>query len=72
MTPPRLLELALALALIVAGVLLYRRRDPAERYGSQGAVLLFAVGAIVTVHALGLMHYRPSAAEAGLPHGALR
>ena len=60
MTTAQLLELALAAALLIGGVILYRRRgreDP--RHGSQGAVFLFVVGAIVAIHALGLLDYRP-------------
>lgn len=73
MTLPRVLELAVALAIIGVGVVLYRRptADGVSR-GSQGAVLLFAIAAIVAIHALGLMRYRPSAAEAGMPRQALR
>ena len=33
------------------------------RYGSQGAVILFVVAALILIHGLGLMEYRPSAAE---------
>ena len=73
MTLPRILELGIALAIIVAGVVLYRRPSAdGDRYGSQGAVLLLVVGAIVSIHALGLMHYRPSAAEADMPRQVLR
>jgi hypothetical protein len=73
MTLPKILELALAFALFAAGVVLYRRRAAdGERYGSQGAVLLFVVGAIVGIHALGFMKYRPSEAEAGMPRQVLR
>jgi len=72
-TLPHILELALALALIGFGVVLYRRpAADGERYGSQGAVLLFVVGAIVVIHALGLMRYHPSEAEAGMPRQLLR
>jgi hypothetical protein len=54
------LELALAAALILGGAWLYWRRgreDP--RQGSQGAVILMFVGAIVAVHGSGLLEYRP-------------
>ncbi|MEO5774957.1 MAG: hypothetical protein ABIQ32_12695 [Sphingomicrobium sp.] len=54
MTTPAMIELAAALALIAAAIILYRKRgkdDP--RHGSQGAVLLLAVGAIMAIHALG-------------------
>ena len=46
--------------LLIAGVVLYRRRgreDP--RHGSQGAVLLLVVGAILAIHGMGLLEYRP-------------
>ena len=65
MTTGTIIELAAASALIVGGVWLYRRRSAGERYGSQGAVLLLLVGAIVLIHGLGLLEYRPSAAELG-------
>ena len=48
------------MALIVGGIILYRRRgreDPL--HGSQAAVLLMVVGAIVAIHGLGLLDYRP-------------
>ena len=63
MTVGRIVELAVALAFLVAGVLLYRRRDRNDAYGSQGAVLLFVVAAILAIHALRLLEYRPSASE---------
>lgn len=70
MTLPRAIELSLAVLLLVAGVFLYRRRPKADSaadgYGSQGAVLLFVVGAIVAIHALSLMKYRPTSAEADM------
>jgi hypothetical protein len=64
MTTGRIIELAAAAAILVAGVWLYRRNRAVDQgYGSQGAVLLFAVAAIMGVHALGLLEYRPSASE---------
>lgn len=66
MTLPHMLELGLAVLLLVAGVVVYRRRDANDSYGSQGAVLLFVVGAIVAIHALSLMDYHPTAAEADM------
>lgn len=66
MTLPRAIELAVALLILAAGVVVYRRRDKADSYGSQGAVILFVVGAIVAIHALRLMEYRPGAATADM------
>lgn len=54
-----IIEVAVAVALLVAGVVVYRRG------GSQGAVLLFVVALLLLVHGLGLMDYRPSPAELG-------
>ena len=59
-----LIELAIAALLIIGGAWLYWRRgreDP--RQGSQSAVLLMFVGAIVAVHGSGLLDYRPTATE---------
>ena len=55
MTLPRAIELAVAALIIAGGVVLYRRRDKADSYGSPGAVILLVVGAIVAIHALRLM-----------------
>ena len=64
MTVFSMIELAIAVALIGVGVWLYRARKSAdESYGSQGAVMLLIVGAIMGIHALGLLEYRPSQAE---------
>jgi hypothetical protein len=65
-TAGRAIELAVAVLLLVAGVVLYRRRDGSDNYGSQGAVLLFIVAAMVAVHALHLMDYHPTSAEADM------
>ena len=62
MTTYRMVELALAVALLVAGIWLYRRRHP-EGYGSQSAVLLLVVAAIMGIHALGGLDYHPSQSE---------
>ena len=59
-----LLELAAAVLIFAAGVYFYRRRDRSDSYGSQGAVILFVVAAIMAIHALGGLDYHPSAAEA--------
>ena len=64
MTTGTIVELAVALAILVAGIWLYRRNRAADRgYGSQGAVLLFVVAVMGAIHALSLMQYRPSASE---------
>jgi len=66
MTTATMLELAAAAALILGGAWLYWRRgrdDP--RHGSQGAVILMAVGAIMAIHGSGLLEYRPSPSELG-------
>lgn len=54
-----IVEVVFALALLIAGVVIYRRG------GSQGAVLLFVVAALILIHGLGLMEYRPSPSELG-------
>ena len=68
MKPLSMVELAVAVALLAAGVWLYRRpktpADGADSYGSQGAVILFVVAVIIAIHALGGLNYHPSAAEA--------
>ena len=45
---------------IVAALILYRRHSREDKkQGSQGAVILLVVGAILTIHGLGLLEYRP-------------
>ena len=59
MTSLQILELALAVAIFAAGVWLYRRPREGgadDSYGSQSAVLLFVVAALLAVHALGVMN----------------
>jgi uncharacterized membrane protein YwzB len=64
MSSGRMIELVAAVMFIVAAVWLYRRNRAVDRgYGSQGAVLLLVVGAIMAIHALGALDYRPSASE---------
>lgn len=64
LTPLRMVELALAIALLVAGIVFYRRRDPANgSYGGQGAVIMLVIAAILGIHALGGLDYHPSAGE---------
>ena len=62
----RMAELVVAVLLLGAGVWFYRRRDKADSYGSQGAVILFVVAEIMGIHALGGLDYRPTAAEADM------
>ena len=57
MTPGSIIEVVAGVALLGVGIIIYRRGD------SQGAVLLFGIAALVVIHALGLLEYRPSAAE---------
>ena len=55
-----IVELAIAAALIIGGIRLQvrgKRQDP--QHGSQGAVILIAIGAIMAIHGLGLLEYRP-------------
>ncbi|HET9810140.1 MAG TPA: hypothetical protein VFP53_00400 [Sphingomicrobium sp.] len=59
MTAGAIVETAIGVALLVAGVIAYRRG------GSQGAVLLFVVAALLLIHGLGLLDYRPSPSELG-------
>ena len=67
MKPLSMVELAVAVALLAAGVWLYRRPkapdDGADSYGSQGAVILFVVAVIMGIHALGGLDYHPSKGE---------
>ena len=59
-----MIEVAAAVVALVAGVWLYRRNRAVDRgYGSQGAVLLFGLAALLAIHGLGLMRYHPSASE---------
>ena len=57
MTTGAIIELAVAVALLVGGIIAFRRG------GSQGAVILFVVAAILAIHGLGLLDYRPSPSE---------
>jgi len=66
MTTREIIELVAAVAMVVAGIYLYRRRPAdGDQYGSQGAVILFVVAVILAIHGLGLLEYHPSAAELG-------
>jgi len=65
MTTGRMIELAFAIVFFVASVWIYRsQRNANEGYGSQGAVLLLVVAAIMAIHALGGLDYHPTQAEA--------
>ena len=65
MTTARMIELVAAVVILGAGVFVYRRRDPqGEGYGSQGAVIMFVIAAIMGAHALGALDYHPTKAEA--------
>ena len=64
MTPIQLIEVAVAALLIGAGIwrqVKTRRTSPNR--GSQTAVILIVIGAIIAIHGLGLMEYRPSQGE---------
>ena len=67
MTTPRMIELAVAVLLLGAGIVFYRRK-PADgnSYGNQGAVILLVVAVIVGIHALGGLDYHPTQAEADM------
>ena len=56
-----IIELAVAALLIVGGGWLqWRGKREDSKHGSQGAVILLIVGAILAIHGLGLLEYRPS------------
>ena len=64
MTATQVIEVLVAAALFALGVWQYRRRSAEDpNHGSQGAVILFVIAAIVAMHGLGLFEYRPSAME---------
>ena len=65
MTTASIIEVVVAIALLITAAWLYSRRSEGRRYGSQGAVLLLAVAALMLVHGLGLLEHRPSASELG-------
>jgi hypothetical protein len=59
-----IVEVAIAALLLIGGIWLYRRNAPVDGgYGSQGAVILFVIAAILFIHGFGLLEYRPSASE---------
>jgi hypothetical protein len=66
-----MIELAVAVLLLGAGIVFYRRKPApedsgADSYGNQGAVILLVIGAIVAIHALGGLDYHPTQAEADM------
>ena len=64
MTTAQILELAAAALIIAAGIYLMRRRaSEGARTGSQGGVILLLIGAMIAIHGLGLLQYRPSPGE---------
>ena len=64
MTPLQLIEVAVAALLIGAGIWRQvRTRRSSPNRGSQTAVILIAIGALVAIHGLGLMQYRPTEGE---------
>ena len=64
MTLTQIVEVAVALALIGLAVWLYRRPAGEDgRSDTQGAVLLLVVAALLLIHGLGGMDYRPTAGE---------
>ncbi len=64
MTTTQVIEVLVAAALFALGVWQYRRRSAEDpNHGSQGAVILFVVAALIAMHGLGLFEYRPSALE---------
>ena len=64
MTVGAMIEIAAGVAMLVAAVWLYRRGAAEDRnHGSQGAVILLAVAAILLIHGFGGLDYRPSASE---------
>jgi hypothetical protein len=65
MTTGRMIELVAAVLIFGASIWLYRRNKPVDGgYGSQGAVILLVIAAIMGIHALGGLDYHPSKAEA--------
>ena len=64
MTTGRMIEVAAAAILLGLSIYLYRsRRNADQGYGSQGAVILLVVAAIMGAHGLGAFDYHPSKGE---------
>jgi hypothetical protein len=65
MTDRQMIEVAIALLLIIGGVWIYVRRGRQDaQHGSQTAVILIFIGAIMAIHGMGWLEYRPP--ESGL------
>ena len=68
MTVAHPMALGAAMVFIIAGLVVYRRRageggPKGSQYGSQGAVIMLVIGAILAIYGLGLFEYRPSESE---------
>ena len=60
MTPREMIEVAIAVLLIAGGAWLYVRRGRQDaQHGSQTAVILIFIGAIMVIHGMGWLEYRP-------------
>ena len=58
------MTLGAAMVFIIAGVIVYRRGARQDsNHGSQGAVIMLVIGAILAIYGLGLFEYRPSESE---------
>ncbi len=60
--------LGAGMVFLAAGIMVYRRRSresgaQGSQYGSQGAVIMIIIGAILAIHGLGLLEYRPMGSE---------
>ena len=68
-----MIEIAIGIVMLGVAIWLYRRPSPdGDRYGSQGAVLLIIVAAILLIHGFGGLDYRPSPNELDTMKGAPR
>jgi hypothetical protein len=64
LTTGRLIEVVAAVLLLGLSIYLYRsQRNANQGYGSQGAVLLLVISAIMGAHGLGAFDYHPSEGE---------
>jgi hypothetical protein len=73
MTSGRMIELVGAVVILVAGIVLYRRKpSDGNNYGNQGAVILVVISVIMAIHALGGLDYHPTQAEADAMEGRAR